>query len=135
MIIRARRIALAQGVFGDRSRDDKLQQVIISACLAAETAQLEATEWLALYQRGGYAAIDVEISHLQFPFRLFNVIGIAGIKPAGQGKAGPVGDRDCLIKIPGAHDREYRPEDQISSWASLESGATSEKIAGPTKQP
>src|SRR5215472_1364879 len=57
-----RREAAPECIFRDSARQDELQQVIGSARLGADARHLEAAERLAIRQRAGDFAIDVEIA-------------------------------------------------------------------------
>ena len=71
------RKAAAHGVFGDRARDEELQQVVGSAGLGADAGHLEAAERLALHEGAGDLAVDVEVADAEFAADALKVLGTA----------------------------------------------------------
>src|SRR5689334_4151067 len=61
-----RRKAVAECIFRDRARHDELMQIIRATCLASDAAELESAEGLAIDERAGDLAVDVEIADAKF---------------------------------------------------------------------
>ncbi len=99
-----RRKSMAQCVFRNRARFEKLQQIVGAARLGADAGKLEPTERLAFDDRTCDATVDVQIADAKFPARLVDMRRRAGKNSPGQCEYGTIGDLDSMAKIARAHD-------------------------------
>ena len=90
---------MAQRVFGDRPRFEKLQKIVRSAGLGADAGELQPAERLALDDRAGDAAVDIKIADAKFLARFLDMRRRARKNAAGQRKRGVVGNLQRMIEV------------------------------------
>ena len=125
---------MAQSIFRDRPRFEKLQKIIRAAGFGADAGKFQTAERLALDDRAGDAAIDIKIADAKFPARLFDMRRRARKDAAGQSKLRIVGNFQRLIEVFG-FDAPPAPGRKSLPGRCRLCGSTSRKIAGPTKYP
>ena len=77
---------MAQGIFRNRPRFEKLQQVVGSTRFGADPGKFEPAERLALDDGAGDAAVDIKVADAKFFARLLDVRRRPREDPAGQRK-------------------------------------------------
>ena len=65
--------SMTQRVFRNRSRFEKLQEIVRPSCFGTDSGKLEPTERLSLYDGAGNAPIDIKIADTKFLARFFDV--------------------------------------------------------------
>ena len=65
------RKAASHRIFGDRSGNNKLKQVVVSPSLASDPGHLESTKWLTPHKGSGDVSIQIEIPDKQFLLNAF----------------------------------------------------------------
>ena len=99
---------MAQGIFRNRSRFEKLQEIIRAAGFRADAGEFQAAERLAFDNGAGDAAIDVKIADAKLFSRLLDMRRRARKDTAGQVKLRVVGDGQRLGEILRFDDRQNR---------------------------
>src|SRR6185437_11618813 len=87
--------ATTHGVLGDRARQQKKQEVIVTSGLAADARHLESAKRLAADQGAGNAAVEIKIAHQQLAACPFEMRRAARKNPARQCVLRAVKDVEC----------------------------------------
>src|SRR5450756_2128385 len=108
-----RREPAAHRVLRRHARLEELQQVVRPARLRADAAHLEAAERLALDERSGDAAVDVEIADAVIAQEPLEGSRAAADEAAGEGVLDAVGDGQRLVYVGGLQDGDHETEDLL----------------------
>src|SRR5688500_10364362 len=107
--------AAAERVLGDRARDHELEGVVRAAGLGADAGELEAAEGLAVHERAGDLAVDVEVADAELAADAVDRRGAAGVDAAGEGIFRAVGDGEGFGGVACADRGEGGAEDLFLS--------------------
>src|SRR5207245_568721 len=103
------------GVLCDSPRDEKLQQVIGSARLGADSGHLESAKGLTLNESAGDFAVDVQVADLELALGPGDVLRAARKDATGQGVGRAVGDGESLAQVAGFQNGKHGSEDLLLS--------------------
>jgi len=89
----------------------ELEQVVRAACLRAKPRHLEASEWMALHQGTGAAAIDIKVADTEFPSRFGDVFRASREYCTRQGVLRAVCHLQGFLEVFDLDDGKYGTED------------------------